>query len=193
MSFVEKALSDAHNTLQKTLSDKNFISQLENAVSALAEALHNNKAVMSCGNGGSMCDAIHFAEELTGRYRKDRRPIRAFPMGDPGHLTCVSNDFGYDHVFSRLVEAWGQKGDFLLAISTSGNSQNVIKAVQVAQSLGMKSIGLLGKGGGKLKEMVDYPIVVPSDITDRIQEVHIKAIHIMIEGVERKLFPDHYA
>lgn len=193
MSFIQQALKDAHETLEAALSHKPFIEQLESAVEALATGLQTDHSVMSCGNGGSMCDAIHFAEELTGRYRKDRRPLKAFSMGDSAHMSCVANDFGYDFVFSRIVEAWGQKGDFLLAISTSGNSKNVINAVQSAKQKGMKIIGLLGKGGGQLKDMVDYPIIVPSDVTDRIQEVHIKAIHIMIEGVERKIFPEHYA
>ena len=147
---------------------------------------------MACGNGGSMCDSMHFIEELTGRYRKDRDPICAISMGDPSHITCVANDYGYEHIFSRNVQAWGRPGDTLLAISTSGNSENVIKAVEMAKSKNMKVVGLLGKTGGKLKEMVDVPLIVDCPITDRIQEIHIKLIHIFIEGIEREIFPEHY-
>ena len=148
--------------------------------------------ILACGNGGSMCDSMHFVEELTGRYRKDRDPICAINMGDPSHITCVANDYGFEYIFSRHVQAWGRDGDTLLAISTSGNSENVIKAVEVAKSKNMKVIGLLGKNGGKLKDMVDIPIIVDSPVTDRIQEIHIKLIHIFIEGIERQLVPEHY-
>ena len=139
-----------------------------------------------------MCDSMHFVEELTGRYRKDRDPIAAINMGDPSHITCVANDYGYEHIFSRHVQAWGKKGDTLLAISTSGNSQNVILAVEKAKAQGMNVVGLLGKTGGKLKDMVDVPIVVDCSVTDRIQEIHIKLIHIFIEGIERSIVPEHY-
>ena len=140
-----------------------------------------------------MCDSMHFAEELTGRFRKDRSPLAATAISDPGYISCVSNDFGYDHIFSRYVEGWGNSGDVLLAITSSGNSPNVIKAVEMAQSKGMKTIALLGKGGGALKSMVDIPLVVPfTKNTDRVQEIHIKLIHLFIEGVERQLFPENY-
>ena len=139
-----------------------------------------------------MCDAMHFAEELTGRFRKERAPLPAMAINDASHLTCVSNDYGYDFVFSRYVEAWGNKGDVLLAISTSGNSPNVLLAVEAAKKKGMKVVGLLGKGGGILKDMVDVSLVVDSKVSDRIQEVHIKCIHIFIEGIERTLFPENY-
>ena len=139
-----------------------------------------------------MCDAMHFAEELTGRFRKERAPLAAMAINDPSHLTCVANDYGYDYVFSRYIEAWGNTGDVVLAISTSGNSPNVINAVESAKKKGLKVVGLLGKNGGKLKEMVDIALVVDSQISDRIQEVHIKCIHIFIEGIERNLFPENY-
>jgi D-sedoheptulose 7-phosphate isomerase len=158
----------------------------------MVESYKNNGRVFSCGNGGSMCDAMHFAEELTGRFRKERAPLAAMAISDSSHLSCVANDYGYDFVFSRYVEAWGQQGDVLLAISTSGNSKNVILAVEAAKKKGMKVVGLLGKGGGILKDMVDVPLVVDSSISDRIQEIHIKCIHIFIEGIERNLFPKNY-
>ena len=139
-----------------------------------------------------MCDASHFAEELTGRYRKDRKALPAISIDNPSHISCVANDYGYEFIFSRYLEAWMKPKDTLLAISTSGNSQNVINAVQTAREKQGKVVGLLGKDGGKLKDLCDVAIVVPSQITDRIQEIHIKIIHILIEGIERKLFPQNY-
>ena len=139
-----------------------------------------------------MCDAMHFAEELTGRFRKERAPLPAMAINDASHLTCVSNDYGYEFIFSRYIAAWGNKGDVLLAISTSGNSKNIILAVEEAKKKGMIVIGLLGKGGGALKNMVDVSLIVDSSVSDRIQEVHIKCIHIFIEGIERSLFPENY-
>ena len=149
--------------------------------------------MFSCGNGGSLCDSMHFAEELTGRYRKDRAPLGAMSIADPSHMSCVANDYGYEHIFSRHIQGWANKGDVLLAISTSGNSQNVIQAVEQMKAKGGISIGLLGKTGGELKNLVDLPLIVNSSVTDRIQEVHIKLIHIFIEGIERNLFPENYA
>lgn len=192
MEFINHSLKEAQSTLEATLSDEKFIATLGQAIECLTNAFKADNRVMSCGNGGSLCDSMHFAEELTGRYRKDRRPLGATSIMDPSHMSCVANDFGYEHIFSRFVEGWGKSGDVLLAISTSGNSENVIKAVEVAKAKNMKVIGLLGKSGGKLSNMVDFPLIVPSDITDRIQEIHIKCIHIMIEGVERALFPENY-
>ena len=141
-----------------------------------------------------MCDAMHVAEEWTGGFRKDRSALAAVASSDPSHLTCIANDFGYDEVFAREVEAYGKPGDLLVAISTSGNSPNVIRACEVARERGVKVVGLVGKGGGKMLELVDIPIVVPLATTsDRIQEVHIKVLHITIEAVERLMFPENYA
>ncbi len=192
-SFILSSLQEAHQTLTKFIEDKNNLNLIDQALNTFVASFKNGGAVFSCGNGGSMCDSLHFAEELTGRYRKDRAPLPATGISEAGHITCIANDFGFDHIFSRYVEAWGKKGDTLLAISTSGNSANVIKAVEVAKAKGMKVVGLLGKDGGKLKSMVDVALVVPCPITDRIQEVHIKCIHIFIEGIERQLFPENYA
>jgi D-sedoheptulose 7-phosphate isomerase len=190
--FALQSLQDAQKVLNSFVENPKNIESINSAISLMVESYKNNGRMFSCGNGGSMCDAMHFAEELTGRFRKERKPLAAMAINDPSHLTCVSNDYGYDVVFSRYVEAWGNKGDVLLAISTSGNSANVVLAVEAAKKNGMKVIGLLGKGGGKLKEMVDVAIVVDSPISDRIQEVHIKCIHIFIEGIERNLFPQNY-
>lgn len=192
MSFIRSSLQEAHSTLTKFIEDEQNIKKIEEAINTFVTSFKNNGRVFSCGNGGSMCDSLHFAEELTGRYRKDRAPLPATGISEAGHITCIANDFGFDYIFSRYVDAWGQKGDTLLAISTSGNSANVIKAVEVAKAKGMKVVGLLGKDGGKLKSMVDVPLIVPCPITDRVQEVHIKCIHIFIEGIERQLFPENY-
>lgn len=192
MSYIRSSLLEAQNTLNTFISDDQNIKLIEQSIQIFVDSFKNKGRVFSCGNGGSMCDSLHFAEELTGRYRKDRAPLPATGISEAGHITCIANDFGFDHIFSRFVEAWGQSGDTLLAISTSGNSANVIKAVEVAKSKGMKVVALLGKDGGKLKSMVDVPLIVPCPITDRIQEVHIKCIHIFIEGIERQLFPENY-
>jgi D-sedoheptulose 7-phosphate isomerase len=192
MSFIHSSLQEAHKTLTTFISNEKNIADIQRSVDIFVTSFKNNGRVFSCGNGGSMCDALHFAEELTGRYRKDRAPLPATGISEAGHITCIANDFGFEHIFSRYIQAWGQNGDVLLAISTSGNSVNVIKAVEVAKAKGMKIVGLLGKDGGKLKSMVDIPIIIDCPITDRIQEVHIKCIHIFIEGIERQLFPENY-
>lgn len=190
--FITESLADAQKVLNAFVSKQTNIENIDSAIKLMVESYKNNGRLFSCGNGGSMCDAMHFAEELTGRFRKERAPLPAMAINDASHLTCVSNDYGYDFVFSRYVEAWGNKGDVLLAISTSGNSPNVLLAVEAAKKKGMKVVGLLGKGGGKLKDMVDVSLIVESSISDRIQEVHIKCIHIFIEGIERALFPENY-
>jgi D-sedoheptulose 7-phosphate isomerase len=189
MNFINYSLQDAHNVLNKFISEENNIHKIDTAINLMVASYEKNGKVFSCGNGGSLCDAMHFAEELTGRFRKERKPLAAMAINDPSHITCVANDYGYDFIFSRYVEAWGNNDDVLLAISTSGNSPNVVLAVEAAKKKGMKVIGLLGKGGGKLKDLVDVPLIVDSAISDRIQEVHIKCIHIFIEGIERKIFP----
>lgn len=191
-NFIKSSLTDAHKTLTTFIEDDKNIDLIGQAIDTFVASFKNGGAVFSCGNGGSMCDSLHFAEELTGRYRKDRAPLPATGISEAGHITCIANDFGFEHIFSRFVEAWGKKNDTLLAISTSGNSANVIKAVEVAKSKGMKVVGLLGKDGGKLKSMVDVALIVDCPITDRIQEIHIKCIHIFIEGIERELFPENY-
>lgn len=191
-NYIVSSLKESQHTLEKFISDASTVSHIEKAVAQFIETIKVDGRILSCGNGGSMCDSMHFVEELTGRYRKDRDPICAISMGDPSHITCVANDYGFEFIFSRHVQAWGRSGDTLLAISTSGNSQNVINAVEVAKKKNIKVIGLLGKDGGKLKEMVDVPIIVDCPITDRIQEIHIKLIHIFIEGIERSLYPEHY-
>ena len=190
--FIAESLEEAQKVLNSFVSNQANIDNINSAIKLMVESYKNNGRIFSCGNGGSICDAMHFAEELTGRFRKERTPLPAMAISDASHLTCVSNDYGYEFVFSRFLEAWGNKGDVLLAISTSGNSKNIIQAVIAAKKKGIKVVGLLGKGGGTLKDMVDVSLIVDSTVSDRIQEIHIKCIHIFIEGIERNLFPENY-
>jgi D-sedoheptulose 7-phosphate isomerase len=158
----------------------------------LAECLARGGRVLTCGNGGSMCDAMHMAEELSGRFKADRRAFPALAMSDPAYLSCVSNDYGYEQVFVRGVEAWGQPGDVLVGFSTSGNSPNVVAAARSARARGMTVIGMLGRDGGQMAALCDMALVVPASGTDRIQEIHIKVVHLIIEGIERQLVPGNY-
>ncbi len=158
----------------------------------MSQALNNKQKILICGNGGSACDAMHFAEEFTGRYRKDRKPFPVMSLGDIGHITCVGNDYGFEEIFAREVEAFGQEGDWLIGLSTSGNSPNVMKAFEKAKELGLQTFALLGKEGGKMKDMCDVELIIPGLTADRIQEVHMTILHILIEGIERILFPDNY-
>ena len=154
----------------------------------IADALKAGKKVISCGNGGSMCDAMHFAEELSGRFREDREALAAISISDPSHISCVGNDYGFDKVFSRFIEGLGAEGDVLLGISTSGNSQNVLNAIEVAKAKGMKVVGLSGKDGGKMAQQCDVEVRAPdSKYADRAQEVHIKVIHSLIQLIELEM------
>ncbi|MCY4177567.1 MAG: D-sedoheptulose 7-phosphate isomerase, partial [Endozoicomonadaceae bacterium] len=164
------------------------LQKIVNAANLLVASFKNSGKVIACGNGGSHCDAMHFAEELTGRFKDDRPPYPAIAISDPSHLTCVSNDYGYEHVFSRFVDGVGLKGDVLFGISTSGNSLNVIRAAEMAKKKGMVVILLTGNDGGRLAGLADVEIRVPhSGYADRIQEVHIKIIHIMIGLIEKAM------
>lgn len=187
MKQIADQFNEALETLKKFNTEENF-KKIELAGDILVQSLKNNGKAISCGNGGSMCDAMHFAEELTGRYRNDRPAIGAVSISDPSHITCVANDYGYEFIFSRFIEGVGRKGDVLLAISTSGNSGNVLKAVEAAKAKGMKVIGLTGKDGGKMAGLCDVEIRAPyANYADRAQEIHIKVIHSLIEYVELNL------
>jgi D-sedoheptulose 7-phosphate isomerase len=191
---IRASFEEARATLAAFLDDADALASVGRFADEAAATLERGGRLLSCGNGGSMCDAMHFAEEWTGRFRGDRRALPAVAFSDPSQLTCIANDFGYDEVFARHVEALGAEGDLLVALSTSGNSPNVLRAVEVARERGLKTVALLGKGGGELLDRVDVPILVPHAATsDRIQEVHIKVLHIVIEAVERRLFPENYA
>ncbi|MDR0766208.1 MAG: D-sedoheptulose 7-phosphate isomerase [Odoribacteraceae bacterium] len=185
---IKNRLEEARQALVSFMTDDARVEAIARAGDMLAGALRAGHKVISCGNGGSMCDAMHFAEELTGRFRGDRAGLPAVAISDPAHLTCVANDYGFDRVFSRFVDSHGLPGDVLLAISTSGNSPNVLKAVESARAKGMNVIGLSGKTGGELANRCDVNIHVPWDgYSDRVQEIHVKIIHILIEHVESEL------
>lgn len=183
------SFAEAAHLLEQFISNHENFQKLDAAAQLLVDSFRNQGKVISCGNGGSMCDAMHFAEELSGRFRADRPPLPALSISDASHISCVANDYGYSHVFSRFIEAIGQPGDVLLAISTSGNSENVIRAVHAARAKNIKIIALTGKDGGQLAELADIEIRAPfSDFADRAQEIHIKAIHYLIEKIEKMLF-----
>lgn len=188
----KSSFEDAKQTLESFLKQPEIWNKLEKFTQIIFETFKADHTVFSCGNGGSHCDAMHFAEEWTGRYRKDRKPLGALALGDSSHMSCVANDFGFEHVFSRQLLGLGKPGDCLLLFSTSGNSKNQILAIEAAKSKKIKTVALLGRDGGQLKDIVDLAIVVPAKTSDRIQEIHIKLVHTVIEAVERKLFPDLY-
>lgn len=190
---IQFSLQEAHTALTALLANPAGLDSVEQAAQLLIATFEAKGRVYSCGNGGSMCDAMHFAEELTGRYRKDRAALGATAISDAGHLTCVGNDHGYDNVFSRYIEGHGRAGDCLLALSTSGTSKNIIRAAEVAKSLGMSVIILSGRRSEKLEPLSDVYVCTPGGTyADRVQELHIKVLHILIELVERHFFPENY-
>ena len=183
-NIIRKELKEAQSVLENFLSDKN-IKKIEDAAKILKQTINQNNKIFSCVNGGSMCDAMHFAEELTGKFRNERKPLPAIAISDPSHITCVGNDYGFEFIFSKYIEGVGTKGDALLAISTSGNSTNIINAAKKAKEKGIKVISLTGKDGGKLSKLSDIEIRAPHlGYSDRIQEIHIKVIHILILLIE---------
>ena len=189
MNTIKQHFEEANTILTKFLSDDKNFEAIEKAGQLMVNSIKTDGKIISCGNGGSMCDAMHFAEELTGKYRNDRPAIGAISMSDVSHMACVGNDYGYDFVFSRYLEAVGRKGDVLLAISSSGNSVNVLKAMEVAKQKGIKIVGLTGKDGGKMASLCDVEIRAPySTYADRAQEIHIKVIHSLIDFIERKMY-----
>ncbi|MFM1895232.1 MAG: hypothetical protein RLZZ385_306 [Pseudomonadota bacterium] len=190
---IWNTLNAARLALDTFCADERNIEQIAAGASLLIDTLKNGNSIYSCGNGGSMSDAMHFAEELTGRYRDNRAPLSATAISDPGHLSCVANDFGYEQVFARYLAARGRPGDCLLAISTSGSSKNVILAAEHARAHDILVLSLTGKPGSALGRLADVDISVgPSAYADRIQELHIKVIHLLIELIEREFFPENY-
>lgn len=190
---VLAALNDARDALDALISNEKTIEAVVAAAGLMADAVEGDGKVMSCGNGGSLCDAMHFAEEMTGRYRGNRRPYAALAISDASHMSCVGNDYGYEEVFSRYVEAHGRKGDVLLAITTSGTSRNIVKAAEVARRKGVKVVALTGRDETPITELADVSIVTPAGRwADRVQELHIKCIHILIELIERRLDKQNY-
>ena len=183
--IIARSLAEAHETLEKFLIHPPTIGSIGEMVDVMASALKQGGKIMSCGNGGSLCDAMHFAEELTGRFRKNRRPLPAMAINDSAYLTCTSNDFSYEEVFSRWVEAFGCPDDVLLAISTSGRSENVLRAVRMAHRKRMKVVALTCDNDNPLRREADVAVCAPcTSYSDRIQEIHIKVIHISIEALE---------
>lgn len=187
-TIIQDSLAQAHEELERFMSDQDTVPSIEKVAEVMSGCLSSGGKIISCGNGGSLCDATHFAEELTGRFRNDRRPFPAMAINDPAYLTCVGNDYSFDVVFSRWIEAFGKPGDVLLAISTSGTSPNIIKAAEAAKSHGMKVVALTSKKGQTLSALSDVAIMAPdAPHSDRIQEIHIKVIHILIEAIESSI------
>jgi D-sedoheptulose 7-phosphate isomerase len=191
---IESSLLEAQVALANLLQNQPALQEVARAADTLIQAFEKKGRVFSCGNGGSMCDAMHFAEELTGRYRLDRPALAASAISDASHMSCVGNDLGYEQVFSRYIEAHGRSGDVLLAITTSGSSKNVLRAVNAARALGMQVIALTGRRNPELEALSDVYVCTPGGaFADRVQELHIKVLHILIELVERHFFPQNYA
>lgn len=187
-----QSLKDAQNALDNLIKNEKLLDQCTLLGSSLAECFQKGNKVLICGNGGSHCDALHFAEEWTGRYRGNRKALPVIALGEASHTTCVSNDFGFEFVFSRQVEAFAKKDDLFIGISTSGNSPNVIRAIESANKNLTQTWALLGKDGGKIKDLAQHSLIVPGMTTDRIQELHMLLLHISIEHAERILFPENY-
>jgi D-sedoheptulose 7-phosphate isomerase len=193
-THVIASLTESRSALDAFMKDELAVSAIAHAGSLLVETFNNGGRVFSCGNGGSMCDAMHFAEELSGRYRDDRKGLPAVSISDPSHLSCVANDMGYNQVFARYLEAHARAGDCLLAFSTSGTSANVVAAAEYAKANGVTLIALTGRRESPLGKLADIEICAPGGkYADRVQELHIKVVHILIELVERGLFPTNYA
>lgn len=188
MITIKDNFLEALKILKEFIADEANIRRIEEAGKIMVDSLNAGHKIISCGNGGSMADAMHFAEELTGRFRNNRKAIAALSISDPTHISCTANDYGYDFIFSRYIEAIGATGDTLLAISTSGNSENVLNAVKIAKNKGIKVVALTGKGGGKLADLCDIEIRAPhSNYADRAQEIHIKIIHSLIHFIENHI------
>lgn len=189
---LKKSFETAVNLFKDFIENEDNFIKTANISELIARTFQNGGKILICGNGGSATDAMHFAEEFTGKFRENRKALPAIALTDPSHITCVGNDFGFEEIFYRGVEAFGKKDDVLIGLSTSGNSENIIRAFQKAKENKMKTISLLGKDGGKLKGFCDYEFIIPAETSDRIQEIHMTILHIIIEGVERILFPENY-
>ncbi len=184
--LIREQFEEAQKVLNAFIADNKNIETVHSAAKLIASSIEQGNKVISCGNGGSHCDAMHFAEELSGRFREDRRALPAIAISDPSHISCVGNDYGFDHVFSRFIEGLGNEGDVLFCLSTSGNSKNILEAIKAAKARKMKIVALTGKDGGAIGGNVDVEIRVPHfGYADRIQEIHIKVIHSLILTIEK--------
>lgn len=192
ISYIADSLQAAQETLDWLCQGNETRAAILQIVECLVDCLQNDGKILTCGNGGSFCDAAHLAEELSGQFRHSRPALAALALSDGAFLTCASNDFGYAQVFARGVEALGRRGDVLVAFSCSGNSANVVCAATAALERGLSVIGLLGRDGGQMKSLCTHAVVVPGATTDRIQEAHVKILHLLVEGIERTLFPQNY-
>ncbi|RLC51545.1 MAG: phosphoheptose isomerase [Candidatus Cloacimonadota bacterium] len=189
---IKKSLQEARETLEYFIAEDQNIIVIEKIARQIAETFEKGNKVLICGNGGSLADATHFAEEFTGKFRDERKPLPVIALNDAAHITCTANDFGFEHIFERSVEAFGKPNDVLIVLSTSGNSKNILLAVQKAKKIGMRTVALLGKNGGKTAGKCELELIVNGQFSDRIQEIHMMTLHIIIEIVERLLFPENY-
>ena len=176
---IRDALVEAQEVLNRFIQNPENIATIAETAEMMRDVFEQERRIFTCGNGGSLCDAVHFAEECTGKFRSDRKPLPAIALGDAGHITCTANDFGFAEIFAR-------------PLSTSGNSENVVRAAVAAKSRGMQVFGLLGGDGGDLKQHCNICLIAPGNTADRIQEIHIKVLHILIEHIERLMFPENY-
>ncbi len=192
MKNILAALNTAQNLLAEFIADESNLNEIRQIAEELVACFDNGNKVLICGNGGSSTDAMHFAEECTGRFRSHRKALPAIALTDSSHITCVGNDYGFDEIFARGVQAFGKKGDLLIALSTSGNSGNIIRAIEQAEEQEVKTVALLGKNGGKLLDKCNFQLVIQGETSDRIQEIHMLILHILIEQVERIKFPENY-
>jgi D-sedoheptulose 7-phosphate isomerase len=193
LKHLQQAFLDANEVINTFCNNQANIALIAQIAKQLAAAIQAGNKIMIAGNGGSACDALHFAEEFTGRYRKDRKALPVLTFSDVGHITCVGNDFGFEQIFARGIEAFGKPNDWFIALSTSGNSVNIIEAIKAAKNLQIHTFALLGKDGGVIAGTCNYEIIAPGKTADRIQELHMTILHILIEGIERILFPNNYA
>lgn len=190
--LVKESYTRTYKLLEEFINCDQNIKLTESIGVKLADIFKSGGKVLICGNGGSATDAMHFAEEFTGRFRADRRALPAIALADSSHITCVGNDYGFAEIFARGVEAYAKPGDMVIGLSTSGNSENIIRAFEKAREIGCTTVALLGKDGGKLLGNCGYEIIIPGKTSDRIQELHMIILHIVIEVVERIMFPDNY-
>ncbi|PCJ62987.1 MAG: phosphoheptose isomerase [Planctomycetota bacterium] len=189
---VKQSFNGLFNAVETFINDEENLKKVDEIGALFAKKFEAGNKILIAGNGGSLCDAIHFAEEFTGRYRKNRKPLPVIALADNAHITCTANDYGVEYIFSRMVEAYGKDEDSFIGISTSGNSENIIKAFESAKNQGLYTVALLGKDGGKLKGIADTEWIIPAETSDRIQEIHMAILHILIEVVERHMFPENY-
>ena len=189
---IRRSLLDAQAVLNQFIQTPENIATIAETAKLMQDVFERQGRIFACGNGGSLCDAIHFAEECTGKFRDDRHPLPAISLSDAAHITCTANDFGFVEVFARPLLALGHPGDLLVVLSTSGNSENVVRAAEAAKSRKMRVFGLLGRDGGQLKHHCHSYLIAPGETADRIQEIHIKVLHVLIEHVERLMFPENY-